>query len=95
MPSESTSAKIMERFAAGCTYSCDSFRWKLVYWITNKNQPYAIIEDPELIDIFHMLHGKLEVPCASTLSKNIKIVHEISKHKLIELFEVCSLHPHP
>lgn len=89
-----TSAKFMEKFVAGCTYSRDGFRWKLVNWIINKNRPYAIVEDPELIDIFCMLHGRLEVPCASTLSKDIKIVHGIAKRKLIQLFEVRYPHPH-
>src|SRR6266481_4053144 len=60
-------SKIMEKFATGCTYSCEGFRWLVMRWVVCKNRPYTIIDDEEVCDIFRMLHANVNILCANML----------------------------
>lgn len=81
--------QVMRKFTGG--YSREGFRWLLLRWVIAKNRPYTIVQDPELGDIFRMLHSKVDIPCANTLALDIKYVHEFMKGKLIAVFKVCLL----
>src|SRR6266481_394479 len=86
---QSNESKIMEKFAAGCTYSHKGFCWLVMCWVVCKNRPYTIIDDEEVYDIFQMLHVNVNIPCANTLVGDIKLTHSMMRDKLIKLFEVC------
>src|SRR5215813_12826870 len=81
MPSD-----VMEKFTGG--YSREGFRWKIVRWITSKNCPYSIVEDEELVEIFKTLNGKVEIPSAMTVSRDICDVHRLMHVKLVEVLKV-------
>ena len=78
----------MEKFAGGCTYSCEGLRWCLLRWVVRKNRLYTIVDDEELREVFAMLHAKAKIPCANTLTGDIKCAHGMMKEKLVELFKV-------
>ncbi|KIM75183.1 hypothetical protein PILCRDRAFT_47678, partial [Piloderma croceum F 1598] len=45
-------------FAQGSTYTPHKFRMKLALWVTRHHQPFAIVEDDELVEIFTDLNNK-------------------------------------
>ena len=83
----------MEKFAGGCTYLHEGLHWRLLHWVVHKNRPYTIIDDEELCGVFAMLHAKVKIPCANTLTGDIKRAHGMMKEKLVELFKVCLSSP--
>jgi len=54
----------------GCTYTLDGFHLGLVKWVISKCQPFAVVEDEELQDLFWMLHAKVDIPSWITLAKD-------------------------
>ncbi|KAF8590428.1 hypothetical protein K439DRAFT_1256786, partial [Ramaria rubella] len=84
----STTSTIMDKFAAGCTYSHESLCWKLLTWVMQKNWPYTIIDDAEFHDILVILHGSVNIPSTKMLAGDIQMAHDISKAKLIQVLEV-------
>jgi len=64
------SVKMMEEYAELCTL--EVLYWKLLHWVVRKNWLYIIVEDEELLDIFKTLKPEVEIPCANTISTDIK-----------------------
>lgn len=77
-------------FAAGSTYTREKLRLLLVRWISRRFRPYAIVADPELIEIFEMLYARVEIPSPSTLSRDVREVYDITSVKVGEFLKVCS-----
>ncbi|KAJ7584012.1 hypothetical protein C8J56DRAFT_719726, partial [Mycena floridula] len=48
-------------------------------WIAKRSRPYAIIKDPELLEMFKMLYAKVDVVSPQTVSRDIIEMHAISK----------------
>ena len=46
-------------FAQGNTYTTARLHFLLTKWILRRFRPFAIVEDPEIIEIFQMLHAPL------------------------------------
>jgi len=61
---------VMSQFMRGCTYTLDGFHLGLVKWVISKCQPFAVVEDEELQDLFWMLHAKVDIPSWITLAKD-------------------------
>jgi hypothetical protein len=50
-------------------------------WVTQCHRPFAIVDDPPLQRMFKMLYAKVEVPSASTVSRDVKeAFHVARKH---------------
>lgn len=81
----------IEDHIPGAKYTKSLMRFKLLTWVARRHRPYAIVEDPELREIFQMLFARVEVPLARTLSRDVQEVFELSKLNLIAMLKVCLL----
>jgi hypothetical protein len=61
---------------------------KLTLWVAQCHQPFVIIEDEELVNIFKELNNKVEVPLQKTVSCNVKEIFDISRAKVAEILQV-------
>ena len=61
----------------------------LAKWVSRQFQPFAIVEDPELIAIFQMLYGHAQIPSGSTVSGGMKEIFELTKISVKKLLQVC------
>ncbi len=61
---------------------------KLMFWVVRCHRPYAIIEDDELLEIFHMLNSKAKIPSARTLSRDIQEVFLLTKKNVSAMLKV-------
>jgi hypothetical protein len=77
-------------YAHGSLYNAAKHRLKIVLWLARRNRPFAIIEDPELLDIFHDLNAACETPGRQTVARDIQEVFLISCKWLGELLQVLS-----
>ncbi len=78
----------IEDHIPGAKYSKALMRYKLLIWISQRYRPYAIVEDPELREIFQMLYSRVEVPSARTISRDMQEVFELSKLNVVALLKV-------
>lgn len=83
---------MIEEHVAGANYSKALMRFLLTCWVARRHRPYAIVEDPELLQIFRMLYGKVEVPSARTISRDVQEVFQMSKLNVISLLKVRGSH---
>ncbi len=67
-------------------------RYKLLIWIARRYRLYAIVEDPELREIFQMLYSKVEIPSARTILRDVLEVFELSKMNLVAMLKVYISH---
>ncbi len=81
---------MIEDHIPGTKYSKALMRLKLLTWVIQRHQPYAIVEDPELLEIFQMLYARVDVLSARTISRNVQEVFELSKHNLVAMLKVES-----
>lgn len=82
--SSSAEANAMTVFASGCTYKAARHRAHLVIWIARRRRPFAIVADPELLEIFAELHAPCKTPSASTISRDMKDAHAVVKKVVIQ-----------
>jgi hypothetical protein len=75
-------------FAHGSTYSAGEFRYLITLWVTQCHRPFKIIEDPPLQKIFRMLYAKVDIPSDTTISRDVKEAHAISKKNVIRVLKV-------
>jgi hypothetical protein len=57
----------MVAYSHGSTYSAPKLRLKLALWVAQRHRPFAIVADPEFIEILTDLNAKVIVP---SLSRN-------------------------
>jgi hypothetical protein len=48
-------------FTQGSTYTPHRFQMKLALWVAHQHQPFSIIKDDKLVEIFTDLNNKVEV----------------------------------
>jgi len=76
------------KFAQGSTYSTGTFRFLITRWVTECHRPFKIIEDPPLQEMLKMLYGKVEIPSDTTISRDVKEAHGISKGHVAKRLQV-------
>ena len=74
-------------FAHGSTYNPAKLRYKLAIWVTRRHRPFSIVEDPELVDIFHDFHAGVIVPSRQTLVRDIKDILDLTKSHLADILK--------
>src|SRR5260221_7454019 len=89
-PANSAESRAMVFYAHGSSYNAAKHRLKIVLWVARRNRPFAIIEDPELLDIFHDLNAACETPGRRTVARDIQEVFLISRKRLGELLQALS-----
>ena len=78
----------MASYVHGSSYSPEKLLMKVAIWVSRRNQPFAIIEDQELRDIFHDLYSKVETPSRQTVSRDIKQMFDISQKQVVKMLQV-------
>ena len=91
-PTTGLENNIITMYANGHTYNAGQMHFLLAKWVSHHFHPFLIIEDPELITIFWMLYGHVQIPSASTVSHDIKEIFVMSKICMKNLLQVCCLH---
>jgi hypothetical protein len=90
-PPDSVEARKLAEFVQGSTYTAATHRMKVALWVARRHRPFAIVEDPELLDIFHDLNNKCTTPSASTVSRDVKEIFQITRVKVAEMLQVGSM----
>jgi len=75
-------------FAHGSTYNKAEFWYLVSLWVTQCHRPFAIVEDPPLLQIFRMLYAKVDVPSATTVSRDVKEIFQLSKVNVGKVLQV-------
>jgi hypothetical protein len=63
---------------------------KLALWVARRHRPFAIVEDPKLVDIFMDLNNKVEVPSCITVSRDVKEIFYICRGKVAKILQVMN-----
>ncbi|GJF00545.1 hypothetical protein PsYK624_168380 [Phanerochaete sordida] len=82
--------KAIDAFAQGTTYNPAKFRYKLAIWVARRHCPYAIVQDPEFLELLQMLNSKVEVPHPTTVSRDVREIFAIARTSIGKLLQVCS-----
>ena len=59
-------------------------------WCASRHRPFAIVEDPELREIMRMLYAKVQVPSRGSVARDIQLVMNETRARLVRRFEVRS-----
>lgn len=86
-PSESESRNVMERFVAGCSYQQEDYHILFLKWIIKRCRPFSIAEDKELRALFEMCYAGVKIPRQQTVSRHIKIFHQMCFKKVVSTLE--------
>ncbi|KAF8496361.1 hypothetical protein JB92DRAFT_2746923 [Gautieria morchelliformis] len=78
-PVKSSETHVLAAYANGTTYSSARMCFLLAKWCAHNHRPCAIIEDEELIQIFKMLYGRVDILSRMTLSQDIHEVFDFLK----------------
>ncbi len=87
-PSKDPKQGTLDKDVAGANYSRAKFRFILLRWIVCRHRPFAIVEDPELIEAFQMLYAQAEIPSARTISRDVQEVFELTKREVSLMLQV-------
>ena len=90
-PTTGLENELITIYANGQTYNAVQMRFLLAKWVSHHFHPFLIVEDPELIAIFQMLYGRVQIPSASTVSCDMKEIFIMSKICMKYLLQVCCL----
>ena len=93
MPANSVMAKQLSVFVQGLTYHPATHHMKVALWVAQHHCPFAIIKDPELLNIFRDLNNKCTTPSASTVSRDIKEIFQLTHKNVAQMLQVRSLFP--
>ena len=75
-------------FAHGSTYNPRKFQLKLIIWIARCSHPFAIVDDPEFIDLLRTLNSRVSIPSCSTVSRDVLEVFKISQGNVAAVLKV-------
>ncbi|KAF6744509.1 hypothetical protein DFP72DRAFT_742987, partial [Ephemerocybe angulata] len=89
-PSDGPEAAAMAAYVSGSKYRKARHRFKVLMWIARRRRPYTIIADPELLEIFTDLHGPCQSPSPSTISRDMKEAHKVTKEALVSRLAAVS-----
>ena len=78
-------------FAHGLTYTPHKFHVRLALWVARQHQPFSIIKDEELIEIFMDLNDKVVILSWYTLSNDVKEIFVFTKNKVSGILKVSKV----
>ena len=61
---------------------------KLALWVARRHRPFAIVEDPELLDIFGDLNKNVVTPSRFTVSHDVKEIFAMSSINVSRILQV-------
>jgi hypothetical protein len=83
-----SATRTMSAFAHGSTYNPGTFRFKLAIWIAKRHRPFAIVEDPEFVELLTSLNNTVFVPSCSTVSRDVQEIFQVSQGKVAAILQV-------
>ncbi|KAG2015978.1 hypothetical protein CC2G_009195 [Coprinopsis cinerea AmutBmut pab1-1] len=86
-PSKSVESEAIKVFAYGSSYHPAKHWVKLGIWVARRNRPFAIVEDPELREIFEDLNSAVQHVSRHTVPRDIIEIHNHTKDHIIKFFE--------
>jgi hypothetical protein len=81
-------SKSIANYAHGSTYSKAEIRYLISLWVFQCHRPFTIIDNPPLQRILKMLYVKVETPSSTTISRDVKEIHSISKVHIGKVLQV-------
>ncbi|PPQ74939.1 hypothetical protein CVT26_011413 [Gymnopilus dilepis] len=87
-PGNSAQTNALAAFASGSKYNEAKHRMKCALWIARRSRPFAIIEDPELLDIFSDLNAACVTPKRKTIARDIREIWEMSRKELASFLQI-------
>ena len=79
----------VNNFAHGSTYSPGCMRYLAALWVSQSGHPYVAIQNPDLLAIFCMLYGHVEVPQPTTLFRDVREIFEMTQQNVAKELQVC------
>ncbi|KAF8580011.1 hypothetical protein K439DRAFT_1236255, partial [Ramaria rubella] len=86
-PGHEAGQNSIKSFAHGSMYSTGRLWHLLVLWVAHRHQPYAIIQDPELLEIFKMLFEPAQIPSPHSLSQDVQEAFDISRVQVAQVLQ--------
>ena len=90
-PKGNATTRAFSAFAHGSTYSPSKFRMKLALWVSQRHRPFAIVEDPKLVEIFKDFNQAVVVPLRITLSRDVQEIFQVSRREVARILPACPL----
>ena len=87
-PANSAESRAMTIYSQGSQYTPEKHRMKIVLWIARRNRPFSIVEDPELLDIFHDLNAACTTVSRRTVSRDVKEVFLLAREHVGTMLRV-------
>ncbi|KAF6744967.1 hypothetical protein DFP72DRAFT_782724, partial [Ephemerocybe angulata] len=87
-PADPKQVKAMLKYAHGITYDPTEHRIKAVLWVVRTRRSYAILEDKELREIFHMLYPQCIDISRHTISRDVIEIHAMSQVFIADMLKV-------
>ena len=81
-------SKSIANYAHGSTYSKVEIWYLVSLWVFQCHWPFTIIDDPPLQRILKMLYAKVKTPSSTTISRDVKEIHSISKVHVGKVLQV-------
>jgi len=63
---------------------------KIALWVARCHRPFSIVEDEELLDIFHDLNAQCITPSRVTVSRDVMEIFKMTRVKVAKILQVCS-----
>jgi hypothetical protein len=88
-PKSGPATPAIAAFAHGSMYTPGTFQLKLALWIARRHRLFAIVEDPEFLELLMILNNRVSVPSCLTISHDIQEIFLISRGKVSVMLKVC------
>ena len=87
-PGATSSSSSIKAFAHGSTDHPAKHCMKIAFWVAQHHWPFAIVEDAELLNIFHDLNNQCTTPSWVTVSRDMKEIFKMSCTKVAGILQV-------
>jgi hypothetical protein len=78
----------IKAFAQGSTYHPAKHQMQIALWVARHHHPFSIVQDEELLDIFHDLNSQCVTPSRVTVSRDVKEIFKLSRAKVAAILQV-------
>jgi hypothetical protein len=61
---------------------------QIALWVARHHHPFSIVQDEELLDIFHDLNSQCVTPSRVTVLRDVKEIFKLSRAKVAAILQV-------
>lgn len=87
-PATAVGSSSIEAYSHGSSYHPAKHRMKIALWIARHHRPFSVVQDEELLEIFHDLNSQCVTPSRVTVSRDVKDIFKLSRAKVAALLQV-------